>query len=457
MGLKDILFGLGLITATAFGAVKAADNLSKYPTVAETKQVQQVDFKGAQKMPDFDNIGWFGYGHSTYNDSIPIGGAHVEAIRTPLSGQNDTLYSTLGYDGFIMGAGDNFNPPAVAGETLTCYIYKDTLDTLYETTQWRVLSGGFEYLYESHLDDPNVLGIARTVNVTDVSDTNTFTQSLPLSVESWVVGNPGRDTMEVDTLSVGGAHFHYHDYYWNTEPFVVNPGDTLGRRYFKLKGDSCFWSDYFIAPDQSNSFGNVVFASAHDTIHANDPVRNFGLEGIILPDTVDSGTTFTPGIIVRNEGIISEQPAYLNINDYNDSIQQVFSPGYDTGQFAPYTFNTPGNHVVSCSLGLEGDINPADDTLSKVVYVQPTGISEHKQKALDYQSRFWPSITKGEINYNIPGLEAKTVGVYNSLGQEISERKLYGTGTFKIPGPAGVYFLKPKETDLPPVKVIKTK
>lgn len=86
-----------------------------------------------------------------------------------------------------------------------------------------------------------------------------------------------------------------------------------------------------------------------------------------------------------------------------------------------------------------------------------TGIAEHEQKTPKTQMQVMPTILKGNNKISIVGLDGK-LDVYNSLGQQLDEYKVYGTATLDFSKySSGVYFLKPKEQELPSVKIIKPK
>ena len=97
------------------------------------------------------------------------------------------------------------------------------------------------------------------------------------------------------------------------------------------------------------------------------------------------------------------------------------------------------------------NIIPYENTI-----VVTTGINEYENIEPRTQFRVSPTITNNYVN--VYGLEGK-VDVYDVTGRRIREYKVKKDGTYINTSeyPPGVYFLKPKETKLSPVKIIKTK
>jgi hypothetical protein len=97
------------------------------------------------------------------------------------------------------------------------------------------------------------------------------------------------------------------------------------------------------------------------------------------------------------------------------------------------------------------NIIPYENTL-----VVTTGISEYENIKPRTQFRVSPTITSN--HFNVSGIEGK-VDVYNVTGRRVGkyEVKKEGTNINTSELNPGIYFLKPKETELSPVKIIKTK
>ncbi|MEO0005433.1 MAG: FlgD immunoglobulin-like domain containing protein [candidate division WOR-3 bacterium] len=172
--------------------------------------------------------------------------------------------------------------------------------------------------------------------------------------------------------------------------------------------------------------GDINPTNDYRTSTARVRVRDVGVAQIISPvGTIDSGTTVTPQVVVANYGTgIRIFPVTFRIGEfYNQTITETLTEGQiDTVFFPDWNANEIGTHVVFCSTALNGDINPANDTLSDSVTVLPlTGVVEEKSQSLPKvfvleNSLPNPFTLRTVIRYGLPKECQVELGVYNPSG-----------------------------------------
>jgi hypothetical protein len=102
--------------------------------------------------------------------------------------------------------------------------------------------------------------------------------------------------------------------------------------------------------------------------------HDVGVAAWLLPDTVDSGTVIAPRVVVRNYGLYTETfQVHLRIPGFYEAGQVVTLGAClcDTIPFPAWVaqFWPPDRYVMAWTL-LEGDENPANDTLTDTVIVR---------------------------------------------------------------------------------------
>ncbi|MCX6844534.1 MAG: choice-of-anchor J domain-containing protein [candidate division WOR-3 bacterium] len=104
--------------------------------------------------------------------------------------------------------------------------------------------------------------------------------------------------------------------------------------------------------------------------------HDVGTAGIAAPtDTVDSGTTLSPSVVVANYGSSAETfPVEVRIpSTYVDTQTTTLEVGKsDTISLRALTFETPGPVTVVCTTKLAGDMNPSNDRRTGVTFVRVT-------------------------------------------------------------------------------------
>jgi hypothetical protein len=141
------------------------------------------------------------------------------------------------------------------------------------------------------------------------------------------------------------------------------------------------------------------------------------------PDTVDSGATVTPRVVVRNAGTTNETfSTRLAVGlDYADTVSVTLGVGKsDTLDFANWSALALGTFPVACSTMLSTDMNPANNTVQDSVTVGVyTGIAEQtglpKVPSLD---RPVPDPMRGQatIRFSIPGRTRASVSIRSATG-----------------------------------------
>ncbi len=185
--------------------------------------------------------------------------------------------------------------------------------------------------------------------------------------------------------------------------------------------------------------------------------QNVGPVSIDIPDTLPADTTFNPQATVANFGTNTETfdvtceifpelapGAYfstMRVTDLapGDSMQVTFLPDF--------TFLT-GIYTARVYTKLIGDVNPANDTLEKVIVVQAIGVDEGSSDISELFMFRAPTISRGEVQIELAVSEATKVDilVYDALGRlrKTLVSKRFSAGTHRINTnfnlPAGVYF-----------------
>jgi hypothetical protein len=196
--------------------------------------------------------------------------------------------------------------------------------------------------------------------------------------------------------------------------------------------------------------------------------RDAALVAIVAPsDTVDSGRIIYPQVRIRNNGTQSEYvTATFRIPDegyLRQSRVTVESNGEQSVTFATWVPKQLGAHAVRCSLSLDGDAEPANDTMSGVVVVLPVGIAEGKptppQFRLDVPrpSVFARSVA---IGYALPKAAELSLVVYDATGKVVRDLQhgAAAVGEYRLTWdgrdgqgravPAGAYFCRLDAGDL---------
>ncbi|MCK4250804.1 hypothetical protein KAX97_05125 [candidate division WOR-3 bacterium] len=393
--------------------------------------------------------------HNSHNE-IPGANCPVSAIRIS---PPDTAYRTTNANGRVTFFSNDFTPNLQIGENLIFEAKKDTNSLEYKTkTNWQVRNDRID-APEGCLDNPLKQVQAHTLNIWSVIDTSNWTGETFYALAGLDKNASQICTSFVDPNPSLTHAYDVYDMNLENQDSTFTQGDSVWIKLLKTKNDTTLYTLIPFEIDTLEYINSQLIRSngnsGSDTVLFPQNISVFkdvGLEEILLPDTVDSGTVVTPKVITRNYGTINQDPNfYCKINEfYQDSLQQIVSPGYDTIHFSPCTLNSVGNFVTSCSLALDGDVNPENDTLSKIIYVNPTGINENKQEKPKQSFQAYPTITNG--NVKIYG--TNTFSVYNSAGQRIDKEE-NNSGNYFINGPAGVYFLKPEDSKLPAKKIIK--
>jgi len=123
----------------------------------------------------------------------------------------------------------------------------------------------------------------------------------------------------------------------------------------------------YVAEDENRA--NDTLSTTVEVVAGSD----VGPVAIVLPPVrAESGSVYVPAVVVSNFGVRQEIfPVHLFIGgDYHEVVIDTLAPGgSDTVRFPVWVAHPVGQVVVRCSTGLERDIRPANDTLSRVVDV----------------------------------------------------------------------------------------
>lgn len=158
---------------------------------------------------------------------------------------------------------------------------------------------------------------------------------------------------------------------------------------------------------------------------AEAELHDVGVAAILAPaDTVDSGATIVPQVVVRNHGTSEENfPVFLHIGAvYAESANVTLAAGAtDTVELPDWIPGQVGRVWMTCVALLAGDENPANDTLrDTTVVLPPTGTSEGTGVpatfALDAAGAN-PFRRSADIRYALPRPGQVSLGVYDATGK----------------------------------------
>ncbi len=172
---------------------------------------------------------------------------------------------------------------------------------------------------------------------------------------------------------------------------------------------------------------------AGDDISGNDARRNITTVNVydlaviailVPPDTLDSAATVRPAIVVANLGTMSE---YARVRlwiggFYAESVQVALQPGVtDTAFLRDWTAAELGTFPVRCSVsGLRGEMVPANNVLSRTVYIRSSGIAEAPQSARGFalhEARPNPAARRTALSFSLPAAAPVELRVYSPTGE----------------------------------------
>lgn len=191
-------------------------------------------------------------------------------------------------------------------------------------------------------------------------------------------------------------------------------------------------------------------------------VRDIGITAIeVPPDTVDTAAMVFPKVRLRNYGTTSEQVRgifRIPGDGYFRSGQKSIEPGAETTLTFPYwKTRTPGTHLACCTLQIAGDVNPANNAMSKYVTVFPgAGIEEDTPRASRFLLEAETNPFRGSVVLRLPAATERTASIliYDASGCLIRSFSAYGAEhkTYRVTwdgrnsagriAPAGAYFCR---------------
>ncbi len=138
-------------------------------------------------------------------------------------------------------------------------------------------------------------------------------------------------------------------------------------------------------------------------------------------DTVDSGAVVRPQVRVRNNGTQTESfYVTLMIPDEGYHRTARATVPADTVAlvlFTPWTPANLGGHLVRCTLEMSGDMDPANDSVTGIVFVRPgAGVEEVESAAEAGLVRFGSTIVGGRFVAELPSALPARLSVYDASG-----------------------------------------
>jgi len=229
---------------------------------------------------------------------------------------------------------------------------------------------------------------------------------------------------------------------------------VLGNDWSKYSGDN-LWGVW--PYDASTDFGIDAFYRA--------PLLDGSSKEITIPPgQIDSNTTFTPQVVVKNAGLcdrnnIAAEFYIIGTSDLDDTIYAgtANSGPVQAGQTKVVTFADsitlePGHYTVTSITLLPFDARRGNDTLSKPLAVGNPGIADNTIK-IGHDAFFTispnPFRRLATVRYSLPKAGLVTLDVYNAAGRGVLSQTIrtgrYGTASLDLRAlQPGVYIVKVK-------------
>lgn len=157
--------------------------------------------------------------------------------------------------------------------------------------------------------------------------------------------------------------------------------------------------------------------------------NDVGVSQILAPDTLISPGFVTPRILIRNYGTMAQSDFLVScwidsagsrVYDQTSIYSRTLAPGAtDTLTFGMPWSAVGGTYILKTFTQLDGDQNPANDTMRINIRVSTTGATETwvpTAKGLDFSVR--PSIGRGavHINFSLEHSASINLGIYDAAG-----------------------------------------
>jgi len=227
----------------------------------------------------------------------------------------------------------------------------------------------------------------------------------------------------------------------------------------------------WVAPARCFTMARCSTALSGDEYRGNDVstaslwaiFSDVGLTEIVAPvDTVDSGAVVRPQVRIWNYGSQTEfVTATFRIPDEGYLRQsRVLVPSHEEMPvaFATWIPKQLGVHALRCSLSLEGDVEPSNDTIGGYVVVAgAAGVAEAGSVPLEFRLDVPRPSVFGRyvaIAYALPNAAGVSLSVYDATGKLVKElrRGTAAAGEYRLVWdgrnelgqavPAGTYFCR---------------
>ncbi|MFO7650372.1 MAG: FlgD immunoglobulin-like domain containing protein [bacterium] len=226
------------------------------------------------------------------------------------------------------------------------------------------------------------------------------------------------------------VRFEIEDGYFDETSVMLDPGDSVEVTFMQWEAsqNGTFAKRGWTALEGDRDPHNDTVAGTVTVRGGSAPGRDVGAIAIVAPpDTVDSGEVIRPTLRVKNFGAGTEMvPVRFEIEDgYFAETDIVLGPGVTTEViFDPWTANQTGTFAMRGWTQLDGDENPANDTMSGSVTVLPgTGIEELAPLPVAFAaSHPLPNPTRGRttIRLALPQAGAVSLRVFDACGQLVA-------------------------------------
>jgi hypothetical protein len=203
-------------------------------------------------------------------------------------------------------------------------------------------------------------------------------------------------------------------------------------------------------------FGDIEPENNSKTGYVFVRVRDVGPLVIISPpDTVDSATVVPIQVQVRNFGNVDADSFQVHFRIGSRTCAPKFVAGLGSGATQTVSFNdwypdTARVFLARCSTYWYDDINPRNDTLSKLVFVRGAGSigSEENRPAEPNRLTALPNPARGRVNLSLPRVDIRYVAMYSPTGRLVSRYPCKGRRRLDLDVSGfspGIYFIRAQE------------
>jgi len=222
-------------------------------------------------------------------------------------------------------------------------------------------------------------------------------------------------------------------------PFLSADEDApiqIGNDFGTRPGDET-WGPLNIGGEETDSNVDLIIDAYYDA-----PVLDGSPKEIAAPpEQLDSNTTFTPQVVVKNAGLLDRDDIgarffIISASDGDTIYSGVANSGpIQAGETQVVTFAdsvTPatGSYTMTCVTLLPYDGRCGNDTLTRPLTVGPTGVAEDKKAVGRASFTIVPNplARTATVRYSLPEAGLVTLDVYDVTGRTVLSRTIAARG-----------------------------